>query len=179
MSIGVIITSSQMYGEILHLAVELDIADSLIVRQATLTEGLAIALKMEQEGVDVIVSRGGTMELLLESGIRTPLVSIPIGMQDVSHMLRVAQSLTGLPRPKIALVAYAAVARDVGSFSALLDMDLHIYTSGPTRDSIGAALEQALADKADVVVGGITTQDVLGARGTPFILHESGEASLR
>lgn len=168
-----------MYMEILRLATEMGIEDSVIIRQGTLHEGLGLAREMEDEGVSVIVTRGGTMELLEEAGIRTPLVNIVISMQDTSHMLRQAQSLTGLPRPKIALVAYAKVAGDVSSFSALLDMDLHVYRSGSTRESIKSALEQALRDKADVVVGGITAQSLLAGRTTPFILHESGEASLR
>jgi transcriptional regulator with PAS, ATPase and Fis domain len=178
-SIGVIAPSRNMYREMSRLAVELGIADSVMIRQGTLQEGLRIAQEMAQEGVGVIVSRGGTMELLLDAGIRTPLVHVPISMQDTSSILRTAQTLTDLPRPKIALVAYARVASDVASFSALLDMDLHIYQSGSTRESIVNALEQALRENADVVVGGITAHDALAGRSVPFIPHESGEASLR
>jgi transcriptional regulator with PAS, ATPase and Fis domain len=168
-----------MFRAMSRLAAELEIAESVMIRQGTLEEGLRIARNMEQEGVDVIVSRGGTMELLLGANIRTPLVNIAISMQDTSAMLRTARILTGLPRPKIALVAYAKVVSDVASFSALLDMDLHIYQSGPTRESIVAALEQALREKADAIVGGVTTQNALAGRTIPFIPHESGDASLR
>lgn len=178
-SIGIIAPSLYMYRELSRLAVELGIADSVMLRQGTLAEGLGIARNMEQEGVDVIVTRGGTMELLLDAGIRTPLVNIPVSMQDTSHMLRTAQTLTGLPRPKIALVAYAKVASDVASFSALLDMDLHVYRSGSTRESIVTALNLALRENADVIVGGTTAYRALAGRNVPFIPHESGEASLR
>lgn len=178
-SIGVIIPSPSMYKDLIHIASDMGLEGSIILRQGTLKEGLEIAREMEREGVAVIVTRGGTFELLTDAGIRTPLVYIAISMQDTSHMLRQAQALTGLPRPKIALVAYAKVANDVKSFSALLDMDLQIYQSGSTQESIEVALEQALAENADVIVGGITAQSLLGSRRTPFILHESGEASLR
>lgn len=177
--IGVIAPSLTMHKRITALAEEMAITDSAILRHGTLEEGLTIARKMEEEGVDVIVSRGGTMELLASSGIRTPLVNIAIGMQDVSHMLYTAQNLTGLPRPKIALVAYSKVVSDVKSFSALLDMDLHIYQSGCTEESIAQGVEKALADKADVIVSGITAQKILAGRSVPFIPHESGDAALR
>ncbi len=177
-SIGIIATTPHMSREFLRIAAEVGLENSIMLRQGTLREGLQIAREMEEEGISVIVSRGGTLELLLESGLRTPLVPIAISMQDASHALRQAQSLTGLPRPKIALVAYSRVARDFASFSTLLDMDLHVYPSGPSKELIAAAAEQAFKENADVVVGGPTTGEALAGR-LPFIQHESGEASLR
>ena len=177
--IGIIAPSLAMFKNMSALVTELEMTESVIVRHGTLAEGLRIAKEMEEEGVDVIVSRGNTMELLIASNIRTPLVNIAITMQDVSHILRTAQNLTGLPCPKIAFVAYSKVVRDVMSFSALLDMDLHMYQSDATEESILQELEKALEDKADVIVGGTTTQKLLTGRTIPFISHESGESALR
>ena len=70
--------------------------------QASLSEGVAIARRAEAEGVDAIVSRGGTAEMIKKSGIRTPVIEIPITAPDLVQALIDAKRITGRENPRIA-----------------------------------------------------------------------------
>ncbi len=176
--IGIIAPDMRLFQSISPIAAELGLAGSLTMHCATMEEGLDIARAMEKDGVDVIVSRGATVELLADSGIRVPVVSIPINIQDLANALRRARDITGLTRPRIAFVTYPRIDWDLKAFSSLLDMDLHIYPTGLTRAAVVSAAHRALAEGADVAVGGPTSEQTLRGR-MPFILYESEPVSLR
>ncbi|MBP2664589.1 MAG: proprionate catabolism activator, Fis family, partial [Firmicutes bacterium] len=70
-----------------------------------LTRGIAIARKVEREGADVIVTRGGTAELITKAEIEVPVVEIPITFQDLAEALLAAKATTKKENPKIAIMA--------------------------------------------------------------------------
>src|SRR5664280_1370253 len=65
-----------------------------------LNEGVEIARRVEASGVDVIISRGGTAELIAKAGIQVPIVEIPITIQDLSEALLNAKRITGCNNPR-------------------------------------------------------------------------------
>ena len=83
---------------------EMGLADQVDVYQAILAEGVAIARRAEADDVDVIVSRGGTAEMIKKSGVRTPVIEIPITGPDLAQALIDAKRITGLANPKIAVL---------------------------------------------------------------------------
>ena len=85
---------------------ELGLASQVELYHAILNDGVAIARRMEAEGIDVIVSRGGTAEMIKKSGIRTPVIEIPITAPDLAQALIEAKRITGLENPKIAVHSF-------------------------------------------------------------------------
>ena len=146
--------------------------------QASLSEGVAIARRAEAEGVDAIVSRGGTAEMIKKSGIRTPVIEIPITAPDLVQALIDAKRITGRENPRIAVLAFENMMYDIELFSRLLDLHLMIYELG-TGEDIPDAVRRAAADSVDVVVGGNMTARLAAASGLHTLILTSGDAALR
>ena len=146
--------------------------------QASLSEGVAIARRAEAEGVDAIVSRGGTAEMIKKSGIRTPVIEIPITAPDLVQALIDAKRITSRENPRIAVLAFENMMYDIELFSRLLDLHLMIYELG-TGEDIPDAVRRAAADSVDVVVGGNMTARLAAASGLHTLILTSGDAALR
>ena len=146
--------------------------------QASLSEGVAIARRAEAEGVDAIVSCGGTAEMIKKSGIRTPVIEIPITAPDLVQALIDAKRITGRENPRIAVLAFENMMYDIELFSRLLDLHLMIYELG-TGEDIPDAVRRAAADSVDVVVGGNMTARLAAASGLHTLILTSGDAALR
>lgn len=65
-----------------------------------LQEGVEIARQAEADGFDVIVTRGGTAKLILDSEIKIPLIEIPITIQDLAKPCLPHRLLPGKATPK-------------------------------------------------------------------------------
>ncbi len=157
---------------------EMGLGDQVDVYQAILAEGVSIARRAEADDVDVIVSRGGTAEMIKKSGVRTPVIEIPITGPDLAQALIDAKRITGLDNPKIAVLAFENMMYDIELFSKLLDLHLHIYELA-TGDDIAAAVEKAVHDKVDIVIGGIMTTRLAAMKGLPTLILSSGESAFR
>jgi len=143
-----------------------------------LKKGVEIARKAEANGVDVIVTRGGTAELIAKSGILVPIVEIPITFQDLAETLLQAKRITGHDNPKIAVLAFKNMMRSVEVFAKVMDINLTICQLD-SEEEIATMVEQALREKVDVLIGGIQTTALAAARGIKTILLTSGEESYR
>lgn len=143
-----------------------------------LNKGVEIARKAEADGVDVIVTRGGTAELIAKSGILVPIVEIPITFQDLAEIMLQAQKITGRDNPEIAVLAFSNMMRSVEVFAKVMDINLKVYQL-VLEEEIEAAVNQALKEKVDVLIGGIRTTALAAARGVKTILLTSGEESYR
>lgn len=175
--LGVIAPDRETLDRIPFLATELGLMSCEIVF-ARLEEAVPVAHRMERIGVDVIVCRGSTCELLERSRLRTPLVNIPLSIYDISIMLANAKALTGLDRPRIAVVTYPRIGLDIQGIARFLDTDTRLYPCGHTKESVQASARQAAQDNADVVVGGLTTREALAGYDVKVIPYVSSDSSI-
>ena len=76
------------------------------VEIGNLEDSLQFSRQAEREGYDVILSRGGTMEYLMEQ-ISLPVLSIPVSGYDVLRSVALVQNLSG----KKAVVGFSAITR--------------------------------------------------------------------
>lgn len=161
-----------------RMIADLGMSQQVDIYQASLSEGVAIARRAEAEGVDAIVSRGGTAEMIKKSGIRTPVIEIPITAPDLVQALIDAKRITGRENPRIAVLAFENMMYDIELFSRLLDLHLMIYELG-TGEDIPDAVSRAAADSVDIVVGGNMTARLAAASGLHTLILTSGDAALR
>jgi hypothetical protein len=116
--IGIIATNPGMYEELSGIVSELGMAAAVTLRHANLNDALLVAREMEGSKVDVLVSRGTVVELMRNAGVSTPIVNIHISIQDIAGILHKAQTITGLPKPRIAN-QWGSLGRRDGQFSAI------------------------------------------------------------
>ena len=143
-----------------------------------LTRGIAIARKVEREGVDVIVTRGGTAELITKAEIEVPVVEIPITFQDLAEALLAAKATTKKENPKIAIMAFQNMIRSIEVFAKVMDVRLKLYLL-EAEEEIFSTMQSVLDDHPDILIGGIHTTEIAAQQGLKTILLTSGEESLR
>ena len=163
----------------LRVAEDLEMADSVTVYEGHLQVALNIAKRLEAEGVEVFVARGTSAEALLRSTIRTPIVEVPVTGQDLAKALRDAKILTGLERPRIALLAFASMHRDLEAFAGLLGINLDVYDITSDVRSMEDRVLRAKADGADIIIAGSVSSRIARNHGMLSIQLDSGDISLR
>ena len=159
--------------------------DKVIVVQGLLADAMPVARRFEREGVDVIISRGGTMLMLRKAGISTPVVELQVTGRDLSEAMVRAIRTSGKPHPRLGVICYPNMMQQLRDFAPCLSADMRFFELpeeilGPrdTDSVLGEILETATASGIDVVLGGVITVRAAESRNLPAVLIESGEASV-
>lgn len=145
---------------------------------ARLNRAVRLAKKLEHEAVDVIVCRGGTAHLIVKANVRIPVVEIVITGQDLAQVFYEAKQLTGLARPKVAILAFKNMVYDIETLSKILNIDLTIYPLEATDDITTKVAEVAQTD-TDVAVGGIKTIILAKHSGLKVLPIRSSDFSIQ
>jgi len=125
--IALIASDKQLYKSAQSLICELGLQSKVDVYLTKLTQATVLAAHLEDEDVDVIISRGGIAKLLIDSKFKIPIVEIVITGQDLAKILYGAKIVTGLSNPKIAIIAFSNMIHDIEVFSEVLGINLTIY----------------------------------------------------
>ena len=88
-----------------------------------LEPGAAIAARYTDKDIDVILSRGGTAELLRQK-TTLPVVEIELSMYDILRSIRLAQSSNS----RYAVVGFPAITRSAYFLCDMLQYDVEICT---------------------------------------------------
>ncbi len=176
--IGVIAPTVEIMERTREVARELDMLDAVSLHTANLGEGLALARKLEAEGVHVFVARRGMVELIKKE-LASPVAPIPVTMQDMARTLAKAKNLTGIEQPRIALFTFPSGQADLEVFAELMGINLMIYTMIADEKYMDWLVEQAIMDQAHVIVGGSVVTLQARRRNFPAIFLDSGPLALR
>lgn len=177
--IGFIAPTKQVYELGISVIHEMGLQDVVVARRGNLEVGLNVARTMEQDGFDVIVTRGGTAERIMKSEVCTPVVVIPVSSEELSHAMVEAKRITGLERPRIALLVYQNMRQEIDLFARLLGADLRVYNIHGSYESIAPSLARACKDGLDVVVGGMLTTQLAEEQNLKAVLLTSSAVSIR
>ena len=161
-----------------RLIVEMGLADRVEIYPGLHSRGLELARLAESEGAELIVTRGGTAELIVKSGVQVPVIEIPLTIRDLAEILLRARKSSGVPDPRVALIAYHNMMQHLEILSRMMDMRLEVYELASESD-IAPAVERAWLSGIDVVIGGITTTNLAAAHGMKTVILASGEDSCR
>ncbi len=163
----------------MQMAEELAMQDSVSVHEGHMAVALEQAMALEAAKVDVMIARGASAEIIMNSKVLTPVVEIPVSGQDLAKVLREAKQRTGLSRPRIALMAFPAIQRDLEVFASLLDINLDIYDIQGDIENIERQISRAKRDGADIIVAGSVSSRIAREYGLPSIQLDPGDVSLR
>jgi transcriptional regulator with PAS, ATPase and Fis domain len=153
---------------------KLGISDRVDFYLAVLQSAIDLAKRLEREDVDVIVSRGGTAKVMIESKVNIPVVEIVIGGQDLAQMFHNVKKITGRAKPKVAMLAFSNMVHDIDVLSSILEVDLTIFPLQRIED-IPQKVDEVSVTDADMVVGGIHTITLAKKKGLPSYLIRSGD----
>lgn len=164
------------YPELVGVAesVALDYPElELTIHEGDLSQGLAAALGTMDSGYDVIISRGGTAQML-EDELSVPVIEIDVSAADLLEAL--ARYNPGGARTAVVGFSNALEAvRQVADFS---DFDLDIYDVD-FEDELPLVLQDVTEGGYEVVLCDNFSQGALAERGIEAHLLASGEQSVR
>ncbi len=156
---------------------ELKLTDTIDAYLARLNKAVRLAGQLEKEDVDVIVSRGGTAQLISDSLVRIPVVDISVTGQDLAQVFHEAKKVTGLARPKVLVSAFHNMLQDIEVLATILDIELTVYPEDIVYDL--ARISKLKPSDADIVLGGKKTVMLAAQKGFKTLRIRSGDFSFR
>lgn len=154
---------SAMYRDVMDITVVL----------GNLEIGAQQAQSAAAEGYDVIISRGGTAELIGKK-VDLPVVNIGISGYDYMRSIRMAENISG----RKALVGFSYITEDANIVKALLQTDVEINTVRSLAE-IKPLLTRLTTHGCELVIGDVATCRTADELGIRSLLLQSGEESVR
>ncbi len=142
------------------------------VEVADLEEALPLIQQAEERGYDIIISRGGTANLIRKHS-SLPVVDIPVSGYDILRVL----TLIRRTNSKVAIIGFPNICKAVAEVSSLLDFEIPIIQISDQTEVRGA-LRQAFGDKVQIVLGDAVTVRAAQEMGYHGILITSGKESV-
>ena len=116
-----------------------------------LASGAVYARKAERDGYDVIISRGGTAEMILKN-VSIPVINIEVSGYDYMRAIRLADSIRG---PK-AFVGFPYITERARSVNELLQTDIDIFTVRE-QEEIAPLLKKLTNQGYELIIGDVAT----------------------
>ena len=143
-------------------------------RTGNLDQGLEIAREeLKKNHYDIILSRGGTAEILRKNIRDICIQEISVSFEDVFYAMMLARSY----KEKYALVSFPALTKQARTFNDLLGYDLEIR-SIHSREEAQIELRRLKELNYTMIVGDVITSQIAGELGMNYILIMSGENSI-
>lgn len=137
-----------------------------------LTTGAMLAREAERKGFDVIISRGGTAEMISKN-VSIPVINIDISGYDYMRAIKMAENIQG---PK-AFVGFSYITERARSVNNLLRTDVDIFTIH-TQEEIAPLLKELTAKGYELIIGDVATCREAREMDINNLLLTSGEESI-
>lgn len=140
----------------------------LEVYTGDMEEGVAIVREHQDEDFDIVVSRGGTAELIREVS-KIPVVAVRPSVYDILRAIKMAENYTKL----YAIVGFPDITGPAHTLCDLLRLEVDIITIH-SADEVDNTLERLKLGDYKMVIGDMITRTVARQKGMDALLITSG-----
>ncbi|MEG0742690.1 MAG: PrpR N-terminal domain-containing protein [Clostridia bacterium] len=137
-----------------------------------LAPGAALLDQYNEGDFDVILSRGGTAEIIRKK-TSLPVVDIELSIYDILRTIRLAQSSNN----HFALVGFPAITRNAFFLCDVLRFNIDLYTIHNESEA-REVLKKLAAEKCTMVLCDMITNSLAHEYGLPALLIISGSESI-
>ena len=137
-----------------------------------LSSGVQQATNAQAQGYDVIISRGGTAELIAKS-VPLPVINIEISGYDYLRAIKMAENIRGHK----AFVGFPYITARANSVNELLHTNVDIFTIHAPEE-IQPILKKLASEGYELIVGDVATCREAEELDISNLLLTSGEESL-
>ena len=122
----------------------------ILLEQGLLSAGVRKARTLAREGVEIVITRGGTAAAIKEAQLGLTVVDVPITGLD---MIRALEEARHCGR-RIAVIAFPSMIMGIECLGPILDIDLRCY---PIHSEFKAESNviKAFREGAEVIIGGV------------------------
>jgi len=141
----------------------------VLLEQGLLSAGVRKARTLAREGVEIVITRGGTAAAINEARLGLTVVEVPITGLD---MIRALEEARHYGR-RIAVIAFPSMIMGIDCLGPILDIDLRCY---PIHSEFKAEenVIKAFREGAEVFIGGVITVQAGKQHHHPCVMIRSG-----
>ncbi|WP_400246816.1 PrpR N-terminal domain-containing protein [Niallia sp. JL1B1071] len=142
------------------------------IELANLQEAIPIAKEAEKQGIEIIISRGGTAQLI-EQEVNIPVVDIHVSGYDMLRVLTLANDYPG----KKAIVGFSNITIGAKAITDLLDIPIEVFTIEDAIE-VEPLVNQLKIDGYELIIGDVITRDAAAKYKLDGILIQSGREAI-
>ncbi|PMC37300.1 sigma-54-dependent transcriptional regulator [Bacillus sp. UMB0899] len=144
----------------------------LHMRVANLQEAVPVAKEAEDQGFDVIISRGGTSKLI-EDEVNIPVIDIHVSGYDMLRVLTLANDFPG----KKAIVGFSNITLGAKAITDLLEIGIDVFTV-ESASEVDGLVEKLKHEGYELIMGDVITMDAATKHNLEGILIQSGREAI-
>jgi transcriptional regulator with PAS, ATPase and Fis domain len=141
----------------------------VLLEQGLLSVGVRKARALARQGVEIVITRGGTAAAINEAQLGLTVVEVPITGLD---MIRALEEARGYGR-RIAVIAFPPMILGIECLGPILDIDLRCYPIHGEFEA-EAVLTRAFQEGAEVLIGGVIAVQAGKRHNRPCVMIRSG-----
>lgn len=134
--------------------------------------GAAIVSRYSKKDFDVVISRGGTAELI-RTTTSFPVVDIPLSVYDIFRSIKLAENYTS----KYALVGFPTITRNAHFLCDMMQYTIDIYTIHNEKEAENT-LKKLQGEGYSMILCDMITNSIAQRYGLTSILISSGIESI-
>jgi transcriptional regulator with PAS, ATPase and Fis domain len=134
------------------------------------------AKKYVGTGVEVIIARGTTADLLRDESLPISVVEIPVSDAEIIDSIKKARAMAG-PDSPIGFMGFKSVIDPVRSFLDVMELSVRLYEIHSTEQT-RKQIERAKKDGVEVLIGGLRSVELIKRAGLRFVLMDSSLSSV-
>ncbi|MFC4324305.1 sigma-54-dependent Fis family transcriptional regulator [Litchfieldia salsa] len=142
------------------------------VEVGDLEKGVELASRAADQGFDIIISRGGTAELI-QKKISIPVIEIEVSGYDMLRVLTLVRDYPG----KAAIVGFPPISEGAATVCQLLEIDISTYVISK-EEEVKPTLKQLLEAGYEFIIGDVITVKEAENLGLNGVLVTSGKESI-
>jgi transcriptional regulator, propionate catabolism operon regulatory protein len=144
----------------------------VVVKVGNLGSAVPLAKRAEQDGYDVIISRGGTAKLI-EEVTNLPVIDIHVSGYDMLRVLTLANEFPG----KKAIVGFSNITLGAETITDILEIPIEVFTV-ETAEEVGRLIKDLKTQGYSVIMGDVVTVHNADRFGMEGILIQSGREAI-
>lgn len=144
----------------------------VVVKIGNLGSAVPLAKRAEQEGFDVIISRGGTAKLI-EEVTNLPVIDIHVSGYDMLRVLTLANEFPG----KKAIVGFSNITLGAETITDILEIPIEVFTVDRAEE-VGPLIKDLKDQGYSVIMGDVVTVHNADRFGMEGILIQSGREAI-
>jgi len=179
--IVLIAPDKHMYLQGKAIQQELQLFTEMDIYLANERRAVKLAHSLDNRDVDVIISRGGTAQMILDSQVRIPIVETPVTTEDLIRLFHEAQRLTGLQHPKVLISVYNNWLEGAKALADIMGIDLTVLPRKSMTDMQSHLLQvsQLRPTDYDLVIAGTRISVAAAQHGIKTLRPHTGSLALR
>ncbi|MEH7494733.1 sigma-54-dependent Fis family transcriptional regulator [Neobacillus niacini] len=142
------------------------------VEVGDLEKGVELASRAADQGFDIIISRGGTAELI-QKKVSIPVIEIEVSGYDMLRVLTLVRDYPG----KAAIVGFPPISEGAATVCQILEIDISSNVISKEED-VKPTLMQLLEKGYEVIIGDVITVKEAENLGLNGVLITSGKESI-